>query len=62
MDNKRIDERESIYTRWTWKLMIDSHTHSKYSKHAVGEIEEVVISAIKNNVKILTITDHAPFN
>ena len=41
--------------------MIDSHTHSKYSKHAVGEIEEVVISAIKNNVKILTITDHAPF-
>lgn len=41
--------------------MIDSHTHSKYSKHAVGEIEEVVNSAIENNVKILTITDHAPF-
>lgn len=41
--------------------MIDSHTHSKYSKHAIGDIEEVVLSAIKSDIKILTITDHAPF-
>lgn len=41
--------------------MIDSHTHSKYSKHGIGEIEEIIISAIKQNIKILTITDHAPF-
>ncbi|HIP11123.1 MAG TPA: histidinol-phosphatase HisJ family protein [Arcobacter sp.] len=41
--------------------MIDSHTHSKYSKHAIGDIEEVVLSAIENGIKILTITDHAPF-
>lgn len=41
--------------------MIDSHTHSKYSKHAVGEIEEIVVEAIKKGIKILTITDHAPF-
>lgn len=41
--------------------MIDSHTHSKYSKHAIGNIEEIVLSAIENNIRILTITDHAPF-
>jgi len=41
--------------------LIDSHTHSKYSKHGIGEIEEIIISAIKQNIKILTITDHAPF-
>lgn len=41
--------------------MIDSHTHSKYSKHATGSIENIVLSAIKNNIKTLTITDHAPF-
>ena len=41
--------------------MIDSHTHSKYSKHAIGNIEEMILSAIENNIKIITITDHAPF-
>jgi histidinol-phosphatase (PHP family) len=41
--------------------MIDSHTHSKYSKHAKGSIEDLVKSAIKKKIKILTITDHAPF-
>ncbi len=41
--------------------MIDSHTHSKYSKHAIGNIEDIVISAINNKIKYLTITDHAPF-
>lgn len=41
--------------------MIDSHSHTKYSKHAIGNVEDLVISAINKNIKILTITDHAPF-
>ena len=41
--------------------MIDCHVHTKYSKHAYGEMEEVVLSAIKKGCKIITITDHAPF-
>ncbi len=41
--------------------MIDLHTHSKYSRHAVGEIDDLVIFAIRRGVKILAITDHAPF-
>lgn len=41
--------------------MIDSHIHSYYSKHAIGTIEEIVVSAIEKNIKYLTITDHAPF-
>jgi histidinol-phosphatase (PHP family) len=42
--------------------MIDSHTHSKYSKHAIGTIEDIVVSAIENKIQYLTITDHAPFS
>ena len=41
--------------------MIDSHTHTHYSKHAVGSVNELVEAAIVKGVKILTITDHAPF-
>jgi histidinol-phosphatase (PHP family) len=41
--------------------MIDSHTHTKYSKHAKGSVEDIVVAAISNNIKILTITDHAPY-
>lgn len=41
--------------------MIDSHTHTSYSKHADGSIDDLVRVAILNGVKILTITDHAPF-
>jgi histidinol-phosphatase (PHP family) len=41
--------------------VIDSHTHTKYSKHAKGNVEEIVVAAIQNNIKVLTITDHAPF-
>ena len=41
--------------------MLDNHIHTKYSKHAIGSIEEIVITAIQNNIKVLTITDHAPF-
>ncbi len=41
--------------------MIDLHTHSQYSKHATGEVEEVVKSAISNGIQVLCITDHAPY-
>lgn len=42
-------------------MAIDSHVHTKYSKHAVGEIEDVILVAISRGVRIITITDHAPF-
>lgn len=41
--------------------MLDLHTHSEYSKHARGKIEEVVKSAIKQGIHTLCITDHAPY-
>lgn len=41
--------------------MIDSHSHTFYSKHAVGTVDELVRASIKAGVSILTITDHAPF-
>ncbi len=41
--------------------MIDSHTHTQYSKHATGSVIELVESAISKGIKVLTITDHAPF-
>jgi len=41
--------------------MIDFHTHTRYSKHATGEIEDIIQSAINSQIKILCITDHAPY-
>jgi len=41
--------------------MIDSHSHTFYSKHAVGTVDELVRASIAAGVTILTITDHAPF-
>ena len=41
--------------------MIDSHTHTFYSKHAIGTVDELVREAIAKGIEILTITDHAPF-
>lgn len=41
--------------------MIDSHTHTRYSKHAIGSVDELVQEALNKQVKVLTITDHAPF-
>lgn len=41
--------------------MLDLHTHSQYSKHARGEVEEVVKSAIAKGIQILCLTDHAPY-
>ena len=41
--------------------MIDSHSHTLYSKHATGTVDEMVRASIAAGVTILTITDHAPF-
>lgn len=41
--------------------MIDSHTHTHYSKHATGTVDELVQAAISKGIGVLTITDHAPF-
>jgi histidinol-phosphatase (PHP family) len=41
--------------------MIDSHTHTLYSKHAIGSVDDLVRAAVSKGVKVLTITDHAPF-
>lgn len=41
--------------------MIDSHSHTYYSKHAVGNVDELVAASIAAGVTVLTITDHAPF-
>ncbi|WP_218008649.1 histidinol-phosphatase [Hydrogenophaga flava] len=42
-------------------MIIDSHTHTAYSKHATGSVDDVVRAAIAVGVSVLTITDHAPF-
>ncbi|SEK17256.1 MULTISPECIES: histidinol-phosphatase [unclassified Variovorax] len=41
--------------------MIDSHSHTCYSKHATGSVDELVRASIVAGVSVLTITDHAPF-
>lgn len=42
-------------------MFIDMHTHSKYSRHATGNINDLVLSAIQKGITVLAITDHAPF-
>ena len=41
--------------------MIDSHSHTFYSKHATGTVDELVRASIAAGVTVLAITDHAPF-
>lgn len=41
--------------------MIDSHSHTFYSKHAIGTVDELVRASVAAGVTVLTITDHAPF-
>lgn len=41
--------------------VIDSHSHTFYSKHATGTVDELVCASIEAGVSVLTITDHAPF-
>lgn len=42
-------------------MIVDSHTHTAYSKHATGSVDDVVRAAIAAGVDVLTLTDHAPF-
>lgn len=42
--------------------MIDSHTHTSYSKHAIGSVDELVREAVAKGIEVLTVTDHAPFH
>ena len=41
--------------------MIDSHTHTHYSKHARGSVDALAAAAYQHGVTVLTITDHAPY-
>lgn len=41
--------------------MIDSHVHTRYSKHATGSVDEVLRSALARGIGVITFTDHAPF-
>lgn len=41
--------------------MIDSHSHTSYSKHAIGTVDDLVRASIAAGVTVLTVTDHAPF-
>lgn len=41
--------------------MIDCHTHTFYSKHAVGTVDELILEALAKGIQVLTVTDHAPF-
>lgn len=41
--------------------MIDSHVHTRYSKHARGSVDDVVRAALARGISVLTFTDHAPF-
>ncbi len=36
------------------------HTHMKYCNHAVGEVEDYIVSAIKNKYVEIGMSDHAP--
>lgn len=42
-------------------MIIDSHVHTCYSKHASGSVDRIVEAALEKGIEILTITDHAPF-
>ena len=42
-------------------MFFNYHTHTKRCNHAVGNEREYVESAIKNGLKILGISDHAPY-
>ena len=40
--------------------LIDYHIHTRLCKHAVGEIEEYIVSALKKGIKEIAFTDHIP--
>ena len=42
-------------------MLFNYHTHTKRCNHAVGEDREYVEAAIKAGIKVLGISDHAPY-
>ncbi len=42
-------------------MIANYHTHTFLCKHAQGEIEQYVKTAVKNGLRILGFSDHAPF-
>ncbi len=40
--------------------MIDCHIHTKRSHHGIGDIEEVILSAIDKNLEIIGFSEHGP--
>lgn len=41
------------------KLVVDSHTHTLASPHAYSTIMELAVTAKKNGIELLAVTDHA---
>jgi histidinol-phosphatase (PHP family) len=41
-------------------MIVDYHTHSKYCRHAQGEIEEYVLRAVELGLHEIGCSDHAP--
>lgn len=41
-------------------MKFDYHTHHERCGHAIGSIEEYILSAIENNLEFIGIADHAP--
>ena len=42
-------------------MRVNYHCHSRYCRHAFGEVKDYAESAVKNNLEILAFSDHAPF-
>jgi histidinol-phosphatase (PHP family) len=42
-------------------MKFDLHTHHDRCGHAIGKIQDYIESAIKNELKIIGISDHSPF-
>lgn len=41
-------------------MLTNFHTHHKFCRHAIGNVEDYVIKAIKEQYDIIGISDHAP--
>jgi len=42
--------------------IIDSHVHSSYSEDCKCDVKDICNTAIQNEIKVLTLTDHVDFN
>ena len=39
-------------------MLIDSHTHCRYSPDSKSDPEDNILAAIENNMQVLAFTDH----